>query len=457
MKNRKFTGLLGMALAFSVLVLPRSVAAQDRWVPTWAASPQPLPAPFAQAAGAPAPPPRIDRSFSNQTVRMVVRTSLSGRRVRVQLSNAYGASALRIGAAHIALHGKESEIVAGSDRALTFSGKPAATIPPGALLVSDPVDLNVARLGDAVVSVYVPDETGVPTLHNGALHTTYVSKPGDFTGQPSIADATTTRSWYWLASVDVLAPAEAGLVVAFGDSITDGATSTPDTNSSYPAVLAQRIAKNMPAANIAVVDEGIAGNRLLRDLVGTNALARFDRDVLSQNGVKWMILLEGINDIGRSTPQDGMVTAEDVMAADRQIIERAHMHGIKVMGATLTPYEGAAYYTEAGETIREAINAWIRTGGAFDASRGLLKRPCAIPIIPAKSGPNSISPITCIRTDAGYKAMAEAIASFLFHGQTAAIRCEKEMMHRPAACETALRSLVTGGHKVSGASPRCDA
>jgi lysophospholipase L1-like esterase len=367
-----------------------------------------LPAPFQQAAGAPAPPPRIDRSFNNQTVRMVVHTSLPGRRVRVQLSNAYGASTLRIGAAHIALHGKESEIAAGSDRALTFSGKAAATIPPGALLVSDPVDLSVPRLGDVVVSVYVADETGLPTLHNGALHTTYISNPGDFTGQPSLADAATTRSWYWLASVDILAPADTGLIVAFGDSITDGATSTPDTNSSYPAVLAQRIAKSMPGANIAVVNQGIAGNRLLHDLVGTNALARFDRDVLSQTGVRWLILLEGINDIGRANATEGAITADDVIAAHRQIIERAHMHGIKVMGATLTPYEGAAYYSEAGETIRDAVNTWIRTGGAFD---GVVDFEAVVrdPHNPKQIRPEFNLTDHLHPNDAGYKAMAEAI------------------------------------------------
>jgi lysophospholipase L1-like esterase len=413
MKNRKTAGALTLILTFcAVVILPQNTAAQERWIPTWATSPQPLPAPFPGAPGAPPPPPRTDRSFKNQTVRMVVHTSIPGRRVRVQLSNAYGAAPLRIGAAHIALHGKESDIVAGSDRALTFGGKPETTIPPGALVVSDPVDLNVPRLGDLAISVYVHEETGLPTLHNTGLHTTYVSQFGDLTGQSSIPNAAMTRAWYWIESVDVVAPADAALIVAFGDSITDGATSTPDTDSSYPAFLAQRVAKNMPGANIAVINEGISGNRLRRDAVGTNALARFDRDVLSKSGVKWMILLEGINDIGRATgtnaPPDSTISAEEVIAADRQIIERAHMHGIKIMGATLTPYEGAAYYSETGEAMREAVNTWIRTGGAFD---GVVDFEAAVR---NPSNPKQIRPEFNIMdhlhpNDAGYKAMAEAI------------------------------------------------
>jgi len=348
---------------------------------------------------------------------MVVRTSIPGRRVRVELSNAYGTSALRIGAAHIALRGKESEIADGSDRALTFSGKTVATVPAGALLVSDPVDLNVPGLGDLAVSLYVPDQVDAPTIHNAGLHTTYISKAAndksnDLTNQAAIADAMTTNSWYWLTSVDVLAPAEAGVIVAFGDSITDGTTSTPDTNSSYPSVLAQRIAKEMPAAHLAVVNQGIAGNRLLRDGAGTNALARFDRDVLSQGGVKWLILLEGINDIGRATgtnaPHDGTISAEELIAADRQIIERAHIHGIKVIGATLTPYEGAAYYSEPGEAIREAVNQWIRSAGAFD---GVVDFDAAVR---DPDNPKKIRPGFNIRdhlhpNDDGYKGMAEAI------------------------------------------------
>ena len=394
---------LFLALAFTSFA---TASEQSHWVVTWGASSSPQLATEAEMRTA-------KLQFENQTLREIVHTSIGGSMVRVRLSNAYGKQTAEIGAAHIALRAKGSGIAAGSDRALTFSGRPAAMIPAGALVVSDPVDLDVARLGDLAVSVFVPEETGLPTMHNVGLHTTYVSKPGDFTGQASIPDAATTRTWYWLASVDVLAPPDAATIVAFGDSITDGTSSTPDTNSSYPAFLAQRIAKNMPSANIAVVNQGIAGNRLLRDAIGTNALARFDRDVLSQNGVKWMILLEGINDIGRATgtnvPADGStISAEEEIAAYRQIIERAHTHGIKIMGATLTPYEGAAYYSEAGEKIREAVNQWIRTSGAFDQ---VVDFEAAVrdPDHPKQIRPGFNIMDHLHPNDAGYKAMAEAI------------------------------------------------
>ncbi len=244
-----------------------------------------------------------------------------------------------MGAAHIALREKASAIVSGSDRALTFSGKPSFTIPPGAEVISDAIDLDVPKLSDLVISVYISGEAAAPTLHLTGLHTTYISKAsGDSAGAPSIAESTNTQSWYWLSSVDVLAPADAGLVVAFGDSITDGATSTPDTDRSWPSQLAQRLQAVDATAGLAIVNQGISGNRLLRDGAGVSALARFDRDVLSQPGVKWVIVMEGINDIGigtRSGPGSAdAVTAEDLIGAHKQIIERAHLHGIKAIGAT---------------------------------------------------------------------------------------------------------------------------
>ncbi len=409
--------------------------AQEHWVATWAASPQTprfsfprIPAPAAQpnaaqpAPGAPAnpPPPPLfpaPPTINNQTVRMVVHTSIGGRRVRVQLSNAFGTNPLPIGAAHLALHDKDSSIVAGSDHALTFSGRASAVIPPGAEMLSDPLDFDVPALGDLVISVYVPVEAATPTIHLTGLHTTYISQTGDFTGAPSIADPTTRELWYWIAAVDVVAPAKSAAIVAFGDSITDGATSTPNTNSSWPSQLAVRLASEKSTAGVAIINEGISGNRLIGDGAGVNALARFDRDVLSQPGVKWLIVLEGINDIGLGnlpgTPPNEIPTVDDLIAAQKQIIERAHMRGIKVIGATLTPYVGAAYATDRGEAMREAVNEWIRTGKAYDA---VIDFDAAVQ---DPANPKQIRPSFNIRdhlhpNDDGYKAMAAAVDLALF-------------------------------------------
>jgi lysophospholipase L1-like esterase len=406
---------------------------QEHWVATWAASPQetrafappanrPASAPVAaptgrgQQAAAPAPP---ITGFDDQTVRMIVRTSIGGRRVRVELSNAFGAKPLMVGAAHVALREKDSAIVAASDRALAFSGQPSCTIPPGAQMLSDTVDLEVPQLSDLVISLYLPEETGPPTQHATGLHTTYIG-PGNLTGAPNLTDARTSRAWYFLSGIDVAAPPETGVIVAFGDSITDGATSTMDADRSWPSLLARRVLANLATANWAVVNEGISGNRVLRDVAGANALARLDRDVFSIPGVQWMTLMEGINDIGRGTQNGAQasdrVTAEDVIAGLEQIVERAHLHGIKVVGATLTPYEGAAYYSEAGEVLREAVNSWIRTGGAFDAVVDFDA------VVRDPANPKQIRADFNIRdhlhpNDVGYQAMADAINLGIFSGR----------------------------------------
>jgi lysophospholipase L1-like esterase len=420
-----FGALLAAQLLWLFWLAPIAKA-EDHWVATWAASPQaprvalgrgPAPAPATaparanQAPAFPAPP-----TFNNTTVREIVRTSIGGRRARVQLSNAFGTTPLKIGAAHVALRDKESAILAGSDHALTFSGNASFTIPPGAEVISDPVDIEVPKLGDLVLSLYIPGEGAAPTQHLTGLHTTYISKAtGDLTAAPSIADATKTQAWYWISSVDVLAPADTKLIVAFGDSITDGATSTPDTDSSWPSQLAKRLLENKATSHLAIVNQGISGNRVLADGAGVSALARFDRDVLSQPGVEWLIVMEGINDIGLAarTPGPNSITADDLIAAQKQLINRAHMHGIKVIGATLTPYSGAAYYSDNGETVRTALNEWIRSGKAYDAVidfDAATRDP---------ENPKQIRPSFNIRdhlhpNDVGYKAMADAFDLSMF-------------------------------------------
>ena len=394
----------------------------EHWVATWATAERVAPQVVSSIVGQPFTfPMQAQLGFNNQTIRMIAPVSIGGRRVRVQLSNAFGTTPLKLGAVHVALRAKDSMIATGSDRALTFSGQPSFTIPPGASVLSDPVDLDVPPLGELAVSVYVPEAVGPPTIHTAALHTTYVSKSGDATAQPSIEDGITTQSWYWLSSVQVLAPADASAIVAFGDSITDGARSTPEADRSWPSRLARRLAANRDTARIAIVNQGIGGNRILRDNTGVNALARFDEDVLSPAGVKWLIVLEGINDIGQGARANALpenaVTAEELIAADRQMIERAHLRGIKVMGATLTPYGGAAYSSEKGEAIRDAVNTWIRTGGAFDAVVDF-EAATRDPKNPKQFRPEFDSGDHLHPSDAGYQAMADAIDLAVFGSKT---------------------------------------
>jgi len=424
--NPRVAILAAMAVSFAFAQPPN---ATDHWVTTWGASPQarlaapprPANAQAPTAPAAPAPPVQVT-SFNNQTLRLIVHTTIGGRRLRVHLSNDFGLAPLKIGAAHVALRSKGSAVVEGSDRALSFNGQPSCTIPAGAQMISDPLDLELPPAADVAVSVYVPGETGPATYHGTGLHTSYISKAGDFTAAPEIAEATTTQSWFLLSGIDVVAPADAAAIMAFGDSITDGATSTPDTDRSWPSLLAQRLLANPATAHIAVVNEGISGNRVLRDGQGVSALARFDRDVLGQSGVKWLVIMESINDIGQSlravaAPSDA-ITVGDLTAVIHQMIERARAHGVKVFGATLTPYEGAAYYSEKGEEVRAAYNQWVRTSGEFDA---VFDFDAATR---DTSNPKTFRAEYNLRdhlhpNDAGYKAMADSIDLSLFGAQPA--------------------------------------
>ena len=373
----------------------------QHWVGTWGTSPE---------AGT--------TSFSNQTLRLIVHTSIGGHEVRVRLSNAYGTASLVIGAAHIALRSTGAEIIPGSDRVLTFSGESTIAIPAGALVVSDPVELRVPALGDLAISVYVPGNTGPATFHAEGKQTSYISPTGDFAGTITFPIGSTTLSSFFLTDVEVKDSKEGRAIVTLGDSITDGTNSTPDTNHRWPNFLADRLQASPGDQDLGVLDQGISGNRILHDIAGTNALARLDRDVLAQTGVKYVTVLLGINDIGFSGIPgftDQAVSADDIIAGLTQIIERAHAKRLRIFGCTLTPFEGTfpGYYTLEGEVKREAVNEWIRTSGAYDAVidfEAAVRDPShPTRMLPAYDSGDHLHP-----NDAGYQAMANAIDLSLF-------------------------------------------
>ncbi|MFO1073221.1 MAG: SGNH/GDSL hydrolase family protein [Geminicoccaceae bacterium] len=382
------------------------------WITSWAASPQPVwDADFFA-------PVAIPRALRDQTVRQVARLSLGGSRVRVVLSNEYGKEPLVIGAAHVALAGEGVAIQPGSDRPLTFSGQPSVTVPPGAPAVSDPVELAVPALGSVAVSLYLPAITPTATWHNDARQTAYISPAGNLADAQTFQPAATVTSRLFLSEILVDAPAGARAVVTFGDSITDGDGSTLDANHRWPDILAERLSQ--AGAKVAVVNQGISGARVLRDRMGDNALARFDRDVLSQPHADTVVLMMGINDVGWPdtllVPQgEPAPSAEDVIAGYRQLIARAHAAGLRIIGATLTPFADTfhgtplfGYYSEDKEAKRAAINEWIRTSGAFDGVidfDALVRDPANPKHIQAQYDKGDhLHP-----NDAGYKAMGEAV------------------------------------------------
>jgi lysophospholipase L1-like esterase len=405
---------------FLLVILSSLVSAevgkdQGEWVSAWSTAVH-TPLPFPGLPPAPV--------FENQTVRMVVRTGIGGQRLRIRFSNAYGSTPLEVGAAHVALTDHGSSIVAGSDHALTFGGRPSVAIPTGAPILSDSVEMKVAPFTEISISIYLPYSTPTSTTHFWAQHDTYISGPGDFTSQSEIANPTEKKSWYFLSDLEVWSGDQTRAVIALGDSITDGVGAKQGEYSDWPDQLAKRLALNGGAPSLAVLNEGIGGNRILYDGAGINALARFDRDVLAQPGVRDIILLEGINDIGwphmklppskdgaapRPSPFAAQgVTADDLIAGMQQIVDRAHEHHIRVFGATLTPYEGADYFSEDGEQVRQAVNHWIRTSGAFD---GVVDFDVAVrdPNHPAQFREGYHSGDHLHPSVIGYKAMADAV------------------------------------------------
>jgi lysophospholipase L1-like esterase len=358
-----------------------------------------------------------------QTVRQIVHISIGGDRLRVRLSNVFGKVPLTIDAASLGVQSEGANIDMDSLRQLTFGGQPFIKIPPGARVVSDPVDITVDAQEALAISIYVAKKLTPQTTHAVAMQTSYVSPRGNFTDRETMPVEELMTSWYWLTGVEVLSDATSRAVVTVGDSITDGDKSTVDANARYPNVLARRLLERYRGAErISVLNSGISGNRILTDGTGLNVLARLDRDALVQSGVSYIIFLQGINDIGFSeldpatrpaNQQLTDVSAAEIIAGIDQIIARTHSFGIKIFGGTLPPFKGAGYFSEDGERKRQAVNEWIRTSDAFD---GVIDFDAVLrdPSDPERLFHEYDSGDNLHPSDAGYEAMGEAVNLILF-------------------------------------------
>jgi lysophospholipase L1-like esterase len=411
----KFLAIFGLCVSFAAGAAwseTPSASGQSSWVASWGTAEQ-IPEP---SNALPA------EDLRDATMRQIVHLSVGGPRLRVHVSNAFGVDALRFTSVHIAraLSPASPAIDPATDKALTFAGSTEVTVPPGAEFVSDPVEFPVAPLADLAVSFHLDAPPARETGHPGSRATIYYVH-GDAVSAADLKDPKHVDHWYQLSEIDVSAPTDAAAIAVLGDSITDGHGATTNGNDRWTDVLAARLVAAKETRNIAVINKGIGGNHLLTDGLGPNTLARFDRDVLAPAGVRWLIVFEGVNDLG-GVARDGEVTAEEhanrvrqVLAAYEQIVLRAHAHGLGVIGATITPYVGSGYYHPGplSEADRQTVNAWIRAAGHFDAVIDFdrVARDPQSPdrLLPAFDCGDHLHP-----SPAGYKAMGEVVPLALF-------------------------------------------
>ncbi len=422
--------------AMLLALAPLHAAVAQGWVESWgtALPLQPPPPPPFGEGGAPPPPspplpadtpvppnPRLPYPdvLTDQTVRMILRTSIGGEQIRLEFASRNGAQPVRFGAVHAALANEDGSIVPDRDRMVTFGGRDTVELLPGARLVSDHVDLPVGPLTHVAISVYLPDATPTETVDGIGLEPAYIAQ-GNHAGSERLPDPLVAASYFWLRGLSVPARTEqGGAIIAFGDSITEGYATTPGANRSWPELLAERLQASPDLNGWSVINTGISGNRVLRSGAGESALARFTDDVLSRPGARWVIVLEAINDINMSImpgmPDSQQASAEDIIAGLDQLVTRAHLHGLKIAGGTVMPTRGLGFYSEHGEAMRQQINAWIRTSGRFDAviDFDAATRDPADPlrINPAFDPGDHVHP-----NDAGNRAMAEAIDLTIFRG-----------------------------------------
>jgi len=429
----RFTGILGAIL---LALSPAPLIAAGPWVESWGTAlplQPPPPSPFGNSRP-PAPPPPAEpvreaaapnprlpypATLQDQTIRMIVRTSVGGERFRLEFANRAGAAGVRMTAVHAALANPDGSIIAGSDRIVTFGGNREMTMFPGARVVSDAIELPVRSLAHVAVSVYLPDSTAAETVDDIGLMPTFIAA-GNQAAAAELTEATTAGSYFWLRGLSVPAIEGGGAIIASGDSITEGYATTFGSHRNWPELLAERLQGEPDLQNWSVINTGISGNRVLRTGAGEAAVARFTEDVLSRPGAKWVIVIESINDINMSImpgmPSAQVATAEQIIAGLNQLAERAHLHGLKIAGGTVMPTRGLPFYTEQGEAMRQQVNHWIRTSGRFDAviDFDAITRDPADPlrINPQFDPGDHVHP-----NDAGNRAMAEAIDLEIFRSQ----------------------------------------
>ncbi len=412
MKSAKLP-LLAFVFFAAIPLFAAGVRIQPVWVGSWAASQQ-IPEPRNSL------PPGALR---DATLRQIVHLSVGGDTLRIHVSNAFGTRPLLFSAVHIAraaTAGSTSAIDPATDRAVTFNGSPSVVVPAGAEYISDPVHLEMPALSSLAITIYFTDPPARETGHPGSRADSYYVQ-GNQVSAPSLANAQTVEHWYQISGVDVLAPADSASIVALGDSITDGHATTTNGNDRWTDDLAARLQASPAMRNVSVLNQGIGGNCLLTQCLGPNTLARFDRDVLAQTGVRWVIVFEGVNDLGGLTFHGAVPAAahqelvQGIIGAYRQIIERAHARGIEVIGATITPFAGSGFYHPGAATLSDldTINAWIRAPGHFDAVLDFNK-VIADPADPERLKPAWDSGDHLHPNPAGYHALADSIPLSLF-------------------------------------------
>jgi len=386
---------------------PAVPAADPVWIGTWAASPQRMP-------GLLSSPDEMAIQFNDQTLRMVARVSRGGDSARVRLDNSFGSMPVTIGAAAIALHDDGSGVVDDTTVALTFAGEPSVTLPVGESVQSDTIAIDIPDLEEVAISVYLPQQTLGDRGHSLGRQTTYISEPGNFvSADDDFPQSTTTTARYFLSGIEVQASNDTQGIVTLGDSITDGFASTVDANARWPDQLAERLFDDMERRDLTIINAGISGNRILNEGVGPSAVARLDRDLLDQSGAAFVVLLEGINDIGFGQIGFQTVSADDIIQGYRDIISRAHDDCLKIIGATVTPFGGAGYFTDDGEVKRQALNTFIRDSGEFDAvidfDAAVRDPDQPIQLLPAYDSGDNLHP-----NDDGYEAMAQSVDTAVF-------------------------------------------